>query len=91
MSGADPINEGLVLVFYRKAEQRRPGGDRVIRITAPHFVAGVVMERDDCDVTSKSPVERAITVAPIVNYMIGWSRERIERYCASKRWYLEEC
>lgn len=46
----------------------------MLRILAPHFVAGIVIG------------ERA---APIVRYMANWSRERIERYCAGKRWRVE--
>jgi hypothetical protein len=51
-----------------------------MRIVAPHFVAGIVLQE-----------EHACRCAPIVNYMLGWTRERIERYCAGKRWRVEEC
>lgn len=47
----------------------------VIRIMAPHFVAGVIVG------------ERA---APIVHYMASWSAARIRSYCASKRWRCED-
>jgi len=47
----------------------------VIRIEAPHFVAGVVLEQ--------GVVVRA---APILSYMRGWTRVRVMRYCDSKRW-----
>lgn len=46
----------------------------MIRIVAPHFVAGVVVG------------ERA---APIVKYMATWSAARILNYCSSKRWEAE--
>jgi hypothetical protein len=45
------------------------------RVTAPHFVAGLVL--------------RAATVheaAPILRYMLGWSAQRVARYCAHKGW-----
>ena len=46
----------------------------LVRITAPHFCAGVVVR------------ERA---APIVKYMTGWSADRIRAYCHNKRWRCE--
>jgi hypothetical protein len=39
--------------------------DSMIRMSAPHFCAGVVLEGG-----------RAVSTA------LGWTRERIERYCA---------
>jgi hypothetical protein len=50
----------------------------VKQITAPHFVAGIVLDW------------RRIVVeaAPIVNYMKGWTEERMEDYCASKGWVV---
>lgn len=48
----------------------------MIRILAPHFVAGII------------PAERA---APILSYMRMWSVERIVRYCQSKGWQWERC
>lgn len=46
----------------------------MIRILAPHFVAGVIVG------------QRA---APILGYMARWSPERIARYCQSKGWQVE--
>ena len=46
----------------------------MLRIVAPHFVAGVV------------PGERA---APIVHYMAAWSVWRIAEYCTARRWQVE--
>lgn len=45
-----------------------------VRITAPHFCAGVVVG------------ERA---APIVQYMREWTLERIQSYCQRKGWLCE--
>jgi hypothetical protein len=45
----------------------------LIRITAPHFVAGII--RGDA--------------APILHYMRGWSVARIRAYCAWKGWDCE--
>jgi hypothetical protein len=47
----------------------------MIRITAPHFVAGVDL------VTQRS--------APIVSFMRTWTWPRIMRYCQSKGWKAE--
>lgn len=44
-------------------------------INAPHFCAGVVLER--------GKVTRA---APILHYMVGWSKDRVVSYCRHKKW-----
>jgi hypothetical protein len=50
----------------------------MIRIVAPHFVAGVVFNE----------IERGTVVqaAPIVRYMLGWNAARVKSYCKQKRW-----
>lgn len=45
-----------------------------LRITAPHFVAGIADGR----------------AAPIVQYMKDWSPRQIKEYCDSKGWFLEQ-
>lgn len=45
-----------------------------VRITAPHFVAGVVVGK---------------RAAPIVKYMINWDMKRIRDYCLGKGWMVE--
>jgi hypothetical protein len=50
-----------------------------LRIVAPWFVAGV-------DIDSGGV---AYHCAPIVRYMRGWTRERVEAYCATRRWMIE--
>lgn len=47
----------------------------LLRIEAPHFVAGVVV-RD----------HRVAKSAPIVKYMRGWPQSKVLSYCASKGW-----
>lgn len=47
----------------------------MIHITAPHFVAGVVIEDGV-----------ATRCAPIVRYMRGWDAVRVARYCETKGW-----
>lgn len=47
----------------------------MLRITAPHFVAGVVPGK---------------AAAPIVSYMRSWTPERIKEYCKARGWQVEE-
>lgn len=47
----------------------------MIRISAPHFTAGVVFENDI-----------VVRTAPILHYMRGWSRAQVEAYCNKKKW-----
>lgn len=47
----------------------------MIRIVAPHFVAGICVD------TGRS--------APILAYMPTWSVDRIVRYCERKGWQWE--
>lgn len=47
---------------------------RLIRVVAPHFVAG--FETDGV-------VRRA---APILAYMVGWPDQRAREYFAKKKW-----
>ena len=51
----------------------------MIRITAPHFVAGLVLER--------WLVTRA---APVLSYMVGWEDARVYKYCQRKNWAWED-
>ena len=47
----------------------------LIRITAPHFVAGIDTDRD--------------VAAPIIAYMRHWSLKRIYAYCRAKGWVVQ--
>ena len=49
------------------------------RISAPHFVAGLVL----------APPRGVRRAAPIIKYMIGWNYRAIDAYCEKKRWQLE--
>ena len=46
----------------------------MLRITAPHFVAGIV---------------RGGLAAPILRYMKGWTLAKIQAYCKAKGWHVE--
>lgn len=55
----------------------------LIRITAPHFCAGI-----DANVIKQGylSINRC---APIVKYMTGWTAIHIKKYCQSKNWKFE--
>lgn len=53
-------------------------GDRTIRIEAPHFVAGLIVNGDIVRMA-----------APILHYMRLWNTARVEAYCAAKQWTCE--
>lgn len=50
--------------------------DKIIRIDGGYFCAGVILGRDD----------RVEKTAPILKYMKGWDREKVESYCRKKKW-----
>jgi hypothetical protein len=50
----------------------------MIRIIAPHFIAGVIITAG-----------RAGRRAPILGYMVGWTAQRIIEYCEKKNWRYE--
>lgn len=52
----------------------------IIRITAPHFVAAVVIGH----------CETVIKTAPILKYMKCWGRSEVHKYCRRKGWTFEE-
>lgn len=49
----------------------------LVRITAPHFVAGLIYDPE---------TDRVTMAAPILRYMMGWSRDMVADYCKSKDW-----
>ena len=51
----------------------------MIRISAPHFVAGVVLENNT-----------VVRAAPILKYMMGWSWRQVRHYCICKHWTISE-
>jgi hypothetical protein len=50
----------------------------LIRITAPHFVAGAEVEGG-----------KVIKTAPIIGYMKGWAMAKVKGYCNYKEWRFE--
>lgn len=47
----------------------------LIRIEAPHFVAGLVVEDG-----------QVYESAPVIKYMRGWTQEKVINYCRVKGW-----
>lgn len=53
--------------------------ETALQLYSHHFCAGLVIENDK--------VKRA---APVLAYMRGWSRAKVEHYATRKRWKVEE-
>lgn len=51
---------------------------KLIRIEARHFVAGV-----------ETSFDTVCRTAPILKYMLGWERSRVEAYAKKKGWKVE--
>ena len=51
----------------------------MIRIVAPHFVAGL-----------EHNTRVAKRCAPIIKYMLGWRLQQIREYCRTKHWQCED-
>lgn len=47
----------------------------LIRVVAPHFVAGLIIENDICT-----------EAAPILQWAKGWTRDRLRDYFSKKGW-----
>lgn len=56
-----------------------PAGDYLVRVAAPHFVAGLVM-------SSASPEDTCTRAAPILSWAVGKPRSELRRYFADKGW-----
>lgn len=54
---------------------------KLYRVTAPHFVAGLVVAQDGV----------IIHTAPILRWAGNKAFAWFKKYCADKRWKLEEC
>jgi hypothetical protein len=55
-----------------------PDNPHLFRIASSFFCAGLEIRQNT-----------VILAAPIIKYMIGWSKERVILYCTSKGWKLE--
>lgn len=63
-----------------RAQPRTPpnSGEVLIRISAPHFTAGLVATN-----------RRVTSTAPILHYMLGWEGRAVADYCDAKGWEWE--
>lgn len=61
----------------------------MIRIVAPHFVAGVDLSVQSVPERSTVQLWMVVHAAPILNYMRGWSKDKVLIYCARKGWTAE--
>lgn len=52
----------------------------LVRVVAPHFVAGMLVERGD------DGVERITHAAPILRWAVGKSRQSMQVYFALRGW-----
>lgn len=48
-------------------------------ITANNFTAAIVLEDD-----------LVVEAAPIVKYMIGWTKRKVLNYCMAENWQCQE-
>lgn len=53
------------------------------RIVAPDFIAGGTYD-------ASIDILRVNDAAPVIHYMIEWSRFKVKSYCQSKGWSYEE-
>jgi hypothetical protein len=51
----------------------------MIRLTSKWFCAAVIIQRD-----------RVVRCAPMLNYMMGWTKQRVLRYARHREWRVEE-
>ena len=54
----------------------------LIRITAPHFTAGIKLYTWHCHKDNRN----YNTCAPILKYMTKWDHYKIIKYCKKKKW-----
>lgn len=52
----------------------------LVRITAPHFIAGIV---------AKDGI--VVRAAPILKYMMGWTGKQVAEYTTKNGWSWERC
>lgn len=56
--------------------------NRLLRITAPHFVAGAIWRQ-------VGPAWRCVDAAPILRWMVGMGAGEVRGYMTSKGWSWE--
>jgi len=63
----------------------------LIRITAPHFCAGLTLGGLEVEPQMRCEGDASIIAetAPILSYMRGWQIERVRAYCKRRGWRIE--
>lgn len=56
----------------------------VVKITAPHFTAALV-------VTGVRPNELVTQTAPTLDFMLGWSGQKVRVHCGRCNWIASIC
>jgi len=59
---------------------------KLIRIVAPHFVAGIEILRVPTGILGCTENKYDNNCAPIIKYMKCWSPYKIKCYCEDKKW-----
>lgn len=54
--------------------------ETLAQIKAPHFVAGIVLWRDE------QGIDWVVEAAPIVKYLVSWDRQQVRSYAGQKHW-----
>lgn len=64
---------------------------KLYRIDAPHFCAGLEIEEK---IEYLNPyhysIYKVVRAAPKIKYMLGWTRNKVTKYCKKKGWKLDE-
>jgi len=64
---------------------------KLYSIDAPHFYAGLEIEKNSTYLdTFYYSTYKVVKAAPIIKYMVGWTKHNVENYCNKKGWKLNE-
>lgn len=64
----------------RRKQNKSSEETGVMQISAPHFTAGLVLSKDG---------EEIIGAAPIIKYMVGWTKQKAIQYADRKGWMIK--
>ncbi|MBK9497337.1 MAG: hypothetical protein IPO08_23015 [Xanthomonadales bacterium] len=56
--------------------------ERILRVAAPHFVAGAIWRRDVAG-------WRCVRAAPVIKWMVGQPADEVKSYLVRKGWVFE--
>ena len=72
-----PLDEWAPMYVHRDFVRMKESPDGTLQVSAPHFVAGVVLV-----------ASRVTEAAPILRYMRGWSYQRVLEFAKRKGWLV---